>query len=233
MNSPELARGPVAELRQVHKTYDSEGLPVPVLADVDFALERGSFSVIAGPSGSGKSTVLNLIGCIDLPSAGSVRVDGQDVGAMDDAARTAFRARHIGFVFQNFNLLPVLSALENVQYPLHLGALSPGEQKRAASQALAAVGLEGMGHRKPAELSGGQRQRVAIARALVKKPAIVLADEPTANLDRATGRDILQLMRAMQDEFGTTFLFSSHDPELISAAQTRFEIADGRLRRTH
>ena len=233
MNSPDISKRPVAELRSVHKTYDSEGLPVPVLAGADFALERGSFSVIAGPSGSGKSTVLNLIGCIDLPSAGTVCVDGEDVGAMDDAARTAFRARHIGFVFQNFNLLPVLSALENVQYPLHLGSLDAQAQQRAAAQALAAVGLTGMGHRKPAELSGGQRQRVAIARALVKKPAIVLADEPTANLDRATGREILQLMRGIQDEFGTTFLFSSHDPELINAAQTRFEIADGKLRRTH
>jgi len=233
MSYPESQGQLAADLRGIDKTYNSDGLAVPVLQGADFELERGSFSVIAGPSGSGKSTVLNIIGCIDMPSKGAVRIAGENVAEMNDAARTAFRARRIGFVFQNFNLMPVLNALENVQYPLHLSDLDPEAQQQAASKALQAVGLKGLERRKPSELSGGQRQRVAIARALVKKPEIVLADEPTANLDRKTGRDILRLMRSIHEEYGTTFLFSSHDPELISAAQTRFEISDGKIRRTH
>ena len=233
MSSRESQGQFAADLRGIDKTYASDGLAVPVLQGADFELERGSFSVIAGPSGSGKSTVLNIIGCIDMPSTGAVRIAGENVAEMSDAARTAFRARHIGFVFQNFNLMPVLNALENVQYPLHLSDLEPEAQQLAASKALQAVGLKGLERRKPSELSGGQRQRVAIARALVKKPEIVLADEPTANLDRHTGRDILRLMRSIHEEFGTTFLFSSHDPELIAAAQTRFEISDGKILRTH
>jgi len=220
---------PAAQLRGVAKSFAWGKLDVPALRGVDLTIAAGEFLVITGPSGSGKSTLLNLLGCIDRPDAGRIMVGGQDVADLDEAGRTDFRARRIGFVFQNFNLLPVLSALENVEYPLRLTRLADAERRSRALETLAAVGLGDYAHRRPAELSGGQRQRVAIARALVKRPVLAIADEPTANLDRATSTEVIDLMRAMQRQVGTTFVFSSHDPYLISRADRCLHLVDGLL----
>jgi putative ABC transport system ATP-binding protein len=185
--------------------------------------------MVVGPSGSGKTTLLNLVGCLDAPSSGAVEVCGVDVGAFADDALADFRAANVGFVFQSFNLIPVLSAYENVEYPLLLLDLPERERRERTLEMLEAVGLSAQAGRRPDELSGGQRQRVAIARALVKKPALVLADEPTANLDSATGRGIVELMRRIQAEAATTFVFSTHDPHLISEADEVFTLRDGAL----
>jgi putative ABC transport system ATP-binding protein len=227
---PGRASGKLAAwLRGVRKDYLLGRTVVAALRGVDADFPGGSFTVIRGPSGSGKSTLLNLLGCLDSPGGGTVSIAGQDVGRMNDAQRTEFRARHIGFVFQNFNLLPVLTVQENVEYPLQLTLADAGERKRRVEAALAAVGLAAMGARRPTELSGGQRQRVAVARALVKQPAIVLADEPTANLDQRTGAELIALMRRMQRDSGTTFILSSHDPQLIGDADRQVWIEDGRV----
>jgi putative ABC transport system ATP-binding protein len=219
-----------ARLRKVSKTYQLGKIAVPALRGVDLDFEAGSFSVVRGPSGSGKSTLLNLLGCLDTPTSGTVEIAGQQVGNMSDRELTAFRARHIGFVFQNFNLIPVLTVLENIEYPLQLSVPDRASRRGQAQSALAAVGLGAMGGRRPNELSGGQRQRVAVARALVKQPALVLADEPTANLDQRTGAELISLMRRIQRDSGTTFIFSSHDPQLIGDADRQIWIEDGQLR---
>jgi putative ABC transport system ATP-binding protein len=213
----------------VHKDYPLGRTVVAALRGIDARFPAGSFTVIGGPSGSGKSTLLNLLGCLDSPGSGIVSIAGTNVGSLNDAQRTEFRARHIGFVFQNFNLLPVLTVQENVEYPLQLTLADAGERKRRAEAALASVGLAGMGGRRPSELSGGQRQRVAVARALVRQPALVLADEPTANLDQRTGAELIALMHAMQRDSGTTFILSSHDPQLIRDADRQIWIEDGRV----
>lgn len=220
---------PAAQLRGIHKHYRLGEVDVPALRGIDLDLPRGVFSVIGGPSGSGKSTLLNLLGCIDAPDAGSVDVDGQAVAALGDTQRTRFRARHVGFVFQNFNLIPVLTAIENVEYPLRLLEDNAPRRRDMARSALVEVGLEGLEDRPPSALSGGQRQRVAVARALAKRPALVLADEPTANLDQATGRGLIDLMRRIQSATGATFVFSSHDPQLIAEADLRVHLVDGRV----
>jgi putative ABC transport system ATP-binding protein len=183
--------------------------------------------VLIGASGSGKSTLLNLIGCIDSPTRGSVEVCGEAVGGLDDDRLSDFRARNIGFIFQTFSLVPVLSAYENVEHPLVLVGMPEAERRRRTQEVIEAVGLAEHAHRRPNELSGGQRQRVAIARALVKAPQIVLADEPTANLDSATGAAIIELMRCVQAESRTTFVFATHDPQLMSQADEIFAIRDG------
>lgn len=219
--------GPAAQLRGVTKYYRLGEVLVPALRGVDLELPRGIFIVIGGPSGSGKSTLLNLLGCIDTPTEGVVEIDGIDVAKFNDAQRTAFRASKVGFVFQNYNLIPVLSALENVEYPLQLVESSAAKRRDMAMGALAEVGLNGLEHRLPSALSGGQRQRVAIARALVKRPALILADEPTANLDQATGHDLIRLMREIQRHTGASFIFSSHDPQLMREADLRVRIVDG------
>jgi putative ABC transport system ATP-binding protein len=185
--------------------------------------------MIVGPSGSGKTTLLNLIGCIDAPSRGTVEICGQAIGRLRDNAVSDFRARHIGFIFQGFNLVPVLSAYENVEYPLLLVGTPAAERRTRTLAMLEAVGLAAQARQRPNELSGGQKQRVAIARALVKQPDIVLADEPTANLDSQTGASIIELMRGIQHELRTTFIFSTHDPQLISHAEETFTIRDGEL----
>ena len=220
---------PVARFSHITKIYDDEGLQVKAIDDISFDLPRQRFATIIGPSGSGKTTLLNLIGCIDIPTSGRVEVCGQDIAALREKALTQFRANHIAFVFQNFNLLPVLTAYENIEYPLLLLKMPAAERRRRVNEMLEAVGLADKGHHRPNQLSGGQKQRVAIARALVKRPSLVLADEPTANLDSQTGAAIIALMRRIQNEHGATFIFSTHDPQLISHAEETYHIRDGKL----
>ena len=221
---------PVAvSLRDAAKTYRTGEVDVPALRGITIDIPYHRFSMIVGASGSGKSTLLNLVGCIDNPTSGTVEVCGQKVAELDDDALSDFRARNIGFIFQTFSLVPVLSAYENVEYPLVLVGAPEAERQRKTNEVLEAVGLAAFANRRPNELSGGQRQRVAIARALVKAPQIVLADEPTANLDSETGASIIELMRRVQEESRTTFLFATHDTQLMSQADEIFVIRDGTL----
>jgi putative ABC transport system ATP-binding protein len=221
--------GPIVRLKRVAKTYDAGPVQVAALKGVTFDVPRHRFSMVVGPSGSGKTTLLNLIGAIDTPTSGTVEVCGQDIGALNDNDVSDFRARNIGFIFQSFSLVPVLSAYENVEYPLLLVGMAAGERHDRTMAMLEAVRLGVQRHQRPNELSGGQKQRVAIARALVKQPEIVLADEPTANLDTHTGAAIIELMHRVQEEFHTTFIFSTHDPQLISHSEDTFTILDGEL----
>ena len=229
----ESPAGPVVRLSNVVKTYDDDGLKVSALGGISFDIGRQRFTMIVGPSGSGKTTLLNLIGCIDVPTAGRVEVVGQDIAKLSDNKLTDFRARNIAFVFQNFNLFPVLTAYENVEYPLLLIGMPQKEREARTLAMLEAVGLADQRRHRPNQLSGGQKQRVAIARALVKHPEIVLADEPTANLDSHTGEQIIELMHKMQREQNVSFIFSSHDPQLISRAEDTFVIRDGLLVEQH
>jgi putative ABC transport system ATP-binding protein len=215
-------------VEDVTKEYDLGRTKVPALRGVSLAVEKGEFMAVAGPSGSGKSTLLNLIGCLDRPTSGRVVIGEQDVAVLGDDALSDLRARTIGFIFQTFNLIPVLSALENVEFPLLFRGGSHGGRARALS-ALESVGLRDFARHRPDELSGGQRQRVAVARALVTDPSLVLADEPTANLDSQTGEAIIDLMLDMNRRVGTTFIFSTHDPKVMAHAQRVVRLADGRV----
>jgi putative ABC transport system ATP-binding protein len=225
----ETATPPVVRLENIARAYRIGSVTVPAVRDISLEIEPRVFSVIVGPSGSGKTTLLNMIGCIDVPDSGRVEIRGQDVLRLSDNALADFRARTIGYVFQSFNLIPVLSAFENVEYPLLLLNVPAAERKRRTSAMLDAVGLQAQAKQRPNELSGGQKQRVAIARALVKEPALVLADEPTANLDSVTGAAIIALMRRMQETSHTSFVFSTHDPRLMAEADRTFSIRDGVL----
>ena len=216
-------------LRGVSKTYRLDAIDVPALADIDLVVMPNRFTVISGPSGSGKTTLLNLIGCIDRPESGSIMVGGKDVHAMTDDALSDFRAQQLGFIFQNFNLLSVLTAFENIEYPLVLAGMAADRRYERVMQLLEAVGLTGHARKRPGQLSGGQRQRVAIARALARRPQLVLADEPTANLDSKTGAEIIELMRSMQQQQQVSFIFSSHDPKVLEAADDAVHISDGRI----
>jgi putative ABC transport system ATP-binding protein len=220
---------PVARLDGVSKTYSVETVGIAAVRDVSLSIPANRFSVIVGPSGSGKTTLLNLIGCIDAPTSGAVEILGQRVADLRDDALSDFRARHIGFVFQSFNLIPVLTAFENVEYPLLRLGLAPARRRDRALSMLEAVGLADRADARPNQLSGGQKQRVAIARALVKSPALVLADEPTANLDSQTGATIIALMRSMQAMSRTTFVISTHDGQMMSHADQTFHVRDGVL----
>jgi putative ABC transport system ATP-binding protein len=222
-------QAPVVRLERVAKSYKAGSVTVDALKGISIEIPRHRFSMVVGPSGSGKTTLLNLVGCIDAPSGGTVEVCGVTVATLADNALSDFRARNIGFIFQGFSLIPVLSAYENVEYPLLLVGMPAPERRRRTLAMLEAVGLTAQQRQRPNELSGGQKQRVAIARALVKHPEIVLADEPTANLDTATGAQIIALMRRVQEEFKTTFIFSTHDLQLISHADHTFTIRDGML----
>ncbi len=224
-----MAENPVIRLSNIVKTYDDDGLQVSALNDISFDIPKKRFAMIVGPSGSGKTTLLNLIGCIDKPTSGSLQVAGEDVVRMADKKVTDFRAKNIAFIFQNFSLFPVLSAYENVEYPLLLIGMPAAERRERTLALLEAVGLADQRKQRPNQLSGGQKQRVAIARALVKHPEIVLADEPTANLDSATGLQIIELMQRMQHEQAVSFIFASHDPQLISHAEETYIIRDGKL----
>ncbi len=220
----------IVSVRNVSKDYMLGKTVVPALRDVSLEVGEGEFLSIAGPSGSGKTTLLNLVGCVDTPTSGTVMVAGADTGTLSERALTELRLRTIGFIFQSFNLVSVLSVFQNVEFPLLLqGTLSKPERRRRVQELMEAVGLSEHGRHRPSELSGGQRQRVAIARALVTRPKLVLADEPTANLDSATGANIIDLMRDMNRRDGTTFLFSTHDPKVMAHANAIVRIADGRI----
>jgi putative ABC transport system ATP-binding protein len=212
------------------KTYRAGDVDVPAVRGVDFAIEPASFVAFVGPSGSGKSTVLNMIGCLDHPTSGTMNVLDTDVATLDRGASAAFRGKHIGFIFQDFNLIPVLTAYENIEYPLILVQNWPPAKRRDQVRSmLEAVGMSGQADKRPDQLSGGQKQRVAVARALVANSKLVLADEPTANLDHNTAFRIIELMKKMRDERGTTFVFSTHDPKIMREAEVTFTLEDGRL----
>lgn len=220
---------PTVEIRHVAKTYRQGQLEVRALSDVNLVFEHGEFTVLAGPSGSGKTTLLNLIGALDVPSAGSVLVEGRDLGALRGRQLAELRLRRIGFVFQSYNLIPVLTAYENAEYVLLLQGVPTAERHTRVTELLSAVGLDGLADRRPAELSGGQQQRVAVARALAGSPALVLADEPTANLDSKTGASLMELMHRLCTERHVTFVFSSHDPMVIERGERLIRLEDGRV----
>jgi putative ABC transport system ATP-binding protein len=217
------------ELKGVRKDYRQGKLVVPALRGIDLDIESGEFTAIAGPSGSGKTTLLNLIGCLDTPTEGVIRLDSLDLAKVRKAQLADIRRRKIGFVFQSYNLIPVLTAYENVEFSLALLGENSIDARRRVIQILAEVGLSGLENRRPGDLSGGQQQRVAIARALVKGPDLVLADEPTANLDSETGKAIIELMLEMNRTKGTTFVFSTHDPMVMSYARRLVTVRDGRI----
>ena len=220
----------VVRIERVFKDYLLGDQIVQALSNITLQIEKGVFLAISGPSGSGKTTMLNMIGCIDMPSEGRIFINDQDVTDWSSNQLADLRARTIGFIFQTFNLLPVLSAAENVEYPLlYRSDVSKEERQRRVKYFLGMVGLNKYANNRPNQLSGGQRQRVAIARALAIQPAIVLADEPTANLDRATGTEILQLMRNINHKLGTTFIFSTHDQRVIDMADRLVRVEDGSL----
>ncbi|TVQ24134.1 MAG: ABC transporter ATP-binding protein [Spirochaetaceae bacterium] len=219
----------IVALESVHKVYPLGRTEVKAVNGVTFSIERGDFISIAGPSGSGKSTILNLIGCIDTPTSGRVLIDGNETGGLTDREITALRHRFIGFIFQSFNLVPVLNVFENIEFPLLLGKETANRKDRAdyVDFLIEAVGLTQWRDHRPNELSGGQRQRVAIARALVTKPQVVLADEPTANLDSKTGNAIIELMKRINRDLSTTFIFSTHDPSIVDIADHVIRLHDG------
>ncbi len=217
------------ETRRLVKDYRVKTITVNALRGVDFSAEEGEFTAIAGPSGSGKSTLLHVIGCLDAATGGELYLDGKNVADLSMNQLAGIRREKIGIVFQAYNLIPVLSALENVGFPLTLLGYGQKEIREKSLRLLKAVGLHGLEHRRPAELSGGQQQRVAIARALAKNPAIVLADEPTANLDSATGREILILMKELNRESNATFVFATHDPMVLESAKRVVRLHDGKI----
>jgi len=226
----DMASDKVVLVEDVSKAYALGKQTVTALQHVSLSVAKGEFMALAGPSGSGKSTLLNLIGCIDTPSSGRICIQGNDIGGKTPDELSDLRLNTLGFVFQTFNLLPVLSAWENVEYPLlQKRDMDKGKRQERIEHYLKVVGLERHAHHRPSELSGGQRQRVAIARALATNPSIVLADEPTANLDHKTGEDILRLMKQLNHDEGTTFIFSTHDMRVMEMADRVIELADGQV----
>ena len=219
----------VVKLQQVTKVYGRDGVVVNALAGIDLEIRKGDFAVLVGPSGSGKTTLLNLIGGLDTPTSGRIWVGGAEIGRLRKSDLSRLRLKQIGFVFQEFNLIPVLSAVENVEFIMLLQGV-PQTTRRARSLALLKeLGLEGLEHRRPNALSGGQQQRVAVARALAAEPIIVLPDEPTANLDSKAGGALMDLMRRLNAERGATFLFSTHDPMVMERARRVIRLRDGRI----
>jgi putative ABC transport system ATP-binding protein len=216
-------------LDDVAKTYRRGSLSVPALVNFTLRVEAGEFTVLAGPSGSGKTTVLNLIGGLDRPTAGTVRVGDLDIGTASGAVLADYRLRRVGFIFQSYNLIPVLTAAENAEFTLMLQGVPRAERRRRVGELFHELGIAGLEERRPSDLSGGQQQRVAIARALAAAPDVVLADEPTANLDSHTAEELLELMRALNTRHGVTFLFSSHDDRVINRARRVIRLEDGRL----
>ena len=215
------------QARNLRKRYRLGTVVIEALRGIDLEVARGEFVVVAGPSGSGKTSLLNLLGCLDEPDEGQVVFAGADLASLSSAEKTQLRRRQLGFVFQSFNLLPVLSAFENVEYPLWIDGIPRAERKRRAEEALAAVGLGDRMRHRPDQLSGGERQRVSLARALVHEPLAILADEPTANLDSRTAAAIVDLLARMNTERGTTFLFATHDPAIVARAPRTIRLKDG------
>jgi putative ABC transport system ATP-binding protein len=220
---------PAATLIGIAKSYRLDSVEVEALREVDLQIHAQRLTAIAGPSGSGKTTLLNLLGCIDRPDRGQLIVAGTPVGELSDNALSDFRATHLGFVFQSFNLIPVLTAYENVEYPLRLTKMPTAPRRERVREVLESVGLTRHAHHRPGQLSGGQQQRVAIARALAVAPRLILADEPTANLDSHTGASIIELMRRMQRDHEVSIVICSHDPQVIAAADDIVFIRDGRV----
>jgi len=220
----------LVELKQVTKDYQIGEMSVRALKNIELDIEKQSFVSFVGPSGSGKTTLLNLIGCLDKPSSGEVFVNGTPVNSFSNKEAAQFRGQHLGFIFQNFNLLPVLTTYENVEYPLIMVQNIPAnERKERIMHYLEAVGMTDQKDKYPSQLSGGQKQRVAVARALVTDPKMVLADEPTANLDHATAFKVIDLMKQMQQNLETTFIFSTHDPKIVKEAEIIYTLEDGKL----
>ena len=220
---------PIVEMKDVKKTYRQGKIDVQALRGLDLVVEPGEFTAICGPSGSGKTTALNLIGALDKPTSGTVVVEGQDLSSMGRRALSRMRRDRIGFVFQAYNLIPVLTAFENAETVMALQGGSKAERKAHVMQLLKDVGLEGMENRRPHELSGGQQQRVAIARAIAANPAVVLADEPTANVDSETAEKLLAIMGKLNRERGVTFIFSTHDARVMEHARRIVHLVDGRV----
>ena len=218
---------PVVALQGVHKTYRLGQHVIPALQGVDLSVQRGELLALTGPSGSGKSTLLNLCGLIDTPDSGEIALSGQPVGALNESQRTLLRRDALGFVFQSFNLVPVMTVAENVDYPLFLADVPLAERRERVAAQLAAVGLAEHARHKPDALSGGQRQRVAIARALIKRPRLVIADEPTASLDSRTADQVLALMRERGHAEGAAFIIATHDPRLTAQCDRVVSLLDG------
>ena len=220
----------LVKLKQVAKDYQMGEMTVNALKDIDLEIDKQSFVSFVGPSGSGKTTLLNLIGCLDKPSTGDVFVNGTAVNSFSIKEAARFRGQHLGFIFQNFNLLPVLTVYENVEYPLIMVQNTPAKKrKEKIIHYLESVGMLDQKDKYPSQLSGGQKQRVAVARALVTDPIMVLADEPTANLDHVSAYKVIDLMRQMQHDFKTTFIFSTHDPKIVKEAEIVYKLEDGKL----
>ena len=219
----------VVETVNLNKDYYLGEITVPALRDINLEVKKGEFIVIMGPSGSGKSTLLNMIGGLDNPTSGKVYINGQDISQMSDGTLTELRAQEIGFIFQFYNLVPVLTAFENVELPMMVNGISEKEGKKRAKELLEMVGLVDRRHHRPDELSGGQRQRVSIARALANKPSIVLADEPTGDVDTRTGDEILELMHDLNKNMGVTFIVITHDPIIAEHCDRLIRIIDGQI----
>lgn len=226
MNDVSIAAVRTESLRKVYRSGDQR---VAAVDGISLEIARGEFAAIAGPSGSGKTTLLNLIGALDAPDEGRIWVDGVEVTALALSKRADLRKTRIGFIFQSYNLIEVLSALENAEFVLLLQGVPAAERQQRVREIFARIGLEGLEHRRPHELSGGQQQRVAIARAIVARPALVLADEPTANLDSATGAALLDVMQELNRDLETTFIFSTHDPRVMERASRLVRLVDGKI----
>ncbi len=220
---------PVIQVRDLKRHYVLKGETVKALDGVTLTFEGGEFTAVAGPSGSGKSTLLNLIGALDRATAGQVKIEGRDLAALSQTALARLRRDKIGFIFQSFNLIPVLSAVENVEYVMLLQGVDKKTRRQRAAAILAEVSLQGLEDRRPAELSGGQQQRVAVARAIVSRPSLVLADEPTANLDSTAGSELLENMAELNRKHGVTFIFSTHDAKIMARASRLVMLRDGRV----
>ncbi|MEA3428862.1 MAG: ABC transporter ATP-binding protein [Thermodesulfobacteriota bacterium] len=220
----------LVQIENVSKTYQMGEVQVKAVQDVSLSIEEASFVSFVGPSGSGKTTILNLIGCLDKPTTGNIFVTGEHVNLLNRKQSAVFRGSVLGFIFQSFNLLPVLTAYENIEYPLvMIKNMSQSMKGEAILRVLKSVGMLDQKDKFPDQLSGGQKQRVAVARALVTQPKLVLADEPTANLDKKSALNVIHLMHSMRDEFGTTFIFSTHDPKIMKEAEVIFTLEDGKL----
>jgi len=219
----------VVRCRSVSRTYQEESVPVKALQSVDFEVREGEFVSLAGPSGSGKSTLLNIIGGLDRPDEGVVEVSGVTLNELSESALSDLRLEKMGFVFQSYNLIPVLSARENVEFIMQLQGVGAAERAQRAAEVLAELGIDDMADRRPGELSGGQQQRVAVARAIVTRPALLLADEPSANLDSATTRELLEMLRRLNETHGVTIVAATHDPLVMGYARRQVNLRDGRI----
>jgi putative ABC transport system ATP-binding protein len=219
----------ILQARDVHKTYVTRGVETPALLGVDLEIEEGEFSALAGPSGSGKTTLLNLFGALDTPTSGEILLDGVALAGQSASQLSDLRLRKLGFIFQAYNLIPVLTARENVEFVMELQGVPKAERRARADELLQAVEIDEMAEKRPLEMSGGQQQRVAVARAIASKPRVVLADEPTANLDSKTAGKLLDLMSTLNTDRGVTFLFSTHDARVIERAHRTIRLEDGRV----